>query len=90
MPIGAVLRLSSRSGAYHGLMSSILVSFAIAWPGAASLTAGSAALSGARLVDAAVSLLFVLWLSRFAARLQARREAEWRDKVVPFPQPRAE
>ena len=90
MPIGAVVRLSSRSDAYHGLMSGILVGFGIAWPGAASLTAGSAVLSGARLVDAAASLLFVLWLSRFAGRLQERREADRRNKVVPFPQPRAE
>jgi hypothetical protein len=71
-------------------MSSILVSLAIAWPGAASWSAGNAALSGARLFDAAVSLVFVLWLGRFAGRLQARREAERRDKVVPFPQARAE
>jgi hypothetical protein len=68
-------------------MSGILLSFAIAWPGAASLPAGSAAFSGARLVDLALSLLFVLWLSRFAGRLQTQREAEQRDKVVPFPGP---
>jgi len=71
-------------------MSGILVSFGIAWGVAAFLPAGSAAVSGARLFDAAASLLFVLWLSRFAGRLQARREAECRDKIVPFPRPRAE
>lgn len=54
---------------------------AIAWSGAASLPG---MLSVARLVDAGLSLLFVFWLSRFAGRVQRRREAERRAKVVPF------
>jgi hypothetical protein len=86
MGAGPVLSPSSRSGAYVGHVSGALVTFAIVWT-QASLTAG---LSSARLVDAALSLLFVFWLSRFAGRLQKRREAERRCKVVAFPSSRAE
>jgi hypothetical protein len=40
--------------------------------------------SPARMLDAAVSLLLVLWLGRFAGQVRARREAALREKVVPF------
>jgi hypothetical protein len=36
------------------------------------------------MLDAAVSLLLVLWLGRFAGQVRARREAALREKVVPF------
>jgi hypothetical protein len=67
-------------------MRGVLATFATVWSGPGELLA---ALPGARLVDAALSVIFVFWLSRFAGRLQKQREAERRSKVVVFPGPGA-
>jgi hypothetical protein len=65
-------------------MSGAVATWAVVSAGAPALPL---VLSGARLVDAAVSLLFVAWLSRYAGRLHLRREAERQEKIVPFPRP---
>lgn len=63
-------------------MSGVVTIWAVAPAGAPAL---AFMLSGARLVDGAVTLLFVVWLSRYAGRLRLRRDAERQQKVVPFP-----